>query len=82
MGGPDAAAGNNGIERDPRYASTPARRAGAVKQADRCRAREQTHRSAECDQTPIMLVRETVKNLIHCRSLFHPALDPAEMDGR
>ena len=72
MGCPDAAAGDDGIKRDPRYASSPARRTRAVEQADRRRAGEQTYRSAECDQSPIMLVRQAVKNLIHCRSLFQP----------
>jgi len=82
MGCPDAAAGNDGVERDPRYAGTPARRPRAVEQAYRRRAREQAHRPAERDQTPIMLVRKTVENLIHCRPLSDLHLEPAEVDSR
>ena len=79
---PDAAAADDGIQRDPDQPPGSLRRTRPVKQADCRRAGEQTHRPAECDQTPIMLVRETKQNLIHCRPLFHRALEPAEMDSR
>ncbi|MEY9665873.1 hypothetical protein ABIE80_004581 [Bradyrhizobium diazoefficiens] len=72
MGCPDAAACDDGVQRDPRYASTAACRTRALEQADRRRAREQAHCAAECDEAPVMLVRETVKNLIHCRPLSDP----------
>ncbi|MGY4416408.1 hypothetical protein ACVWW4_008144 [Bradyrhizobium sp. LB7.1] len=66
---PDAASADGGIQGDSDQTPGAVRRARPVKQTDRRRACEQAHRAAKRDQSPVVLLGETVENLIHCGPL-------------